>query len=141
MKWKAILPKLTHKYNNGNHIVKIFDDGTKVKETFDPNADHFTYEYPESFDLKITDYCDAGCAYCFLPNTKVKIKNTDKSIEQLKIGDYVWSYNKELKNKELKPIKQLYKHNVNKNARLSVITYKNDNIAGQNLMNRMVVFW
>lgn len=70
MKWKAILPKLTHKYTNGNHIVKIFDDGTKVKETFDQNADHFTYEYPESFDLKITDYCDAGCTYCHENSTK-----------------------------------------------------------------------
>ena len=63
-------------YKNGNHTVRIYSDGTKIKETFDPNDDHFTYEFPESFDLKITDYCDAGCAYCH-ENSTVKGKHAD----------------------------------------------------------------
>ena len=113
MTWKRTSPNIIAKYDNGNHRVILFSDGTKIKETINPDDDHFTYEFPESFDLKITDYCDAGCAYCFIPGTNVKIKNGNTSIESLKIGDYVWSFNKEMNIKELKPIKQLYKHNVN----------------------------
>lgn len=51
-------------YKNGNHRAIIFDDGTKIKKTIDPSADHFTYDFPENFDIKITGYCDAGCKYC-----------------------------------------------------------------------------
>ena len=72
--------KLLKCYENGNHIVKILDDGTKIKETGHAEAvclpgmksgykkwvpsdeDHFTYDLPENADIKITDYCDAGCA-------------------------------------------------------------------------------
>lgn len=113
MKWKAISSIKISEYYNGNHKVSLYANGTKIKETNDPNADHFTYTYPESFDLKITDYCDGGCKFCFVPGTKVKLLNNDKKIETLQIGDYVWSYNKNLKRKELKPIKKLYKHNIN----------------------------
>lgn len=78
MNWKKILssPHPWYEYRNGNHIVKLYCDGTKVKETIDPNDDHFTYEFPESFDLKITDYCDAGCAYCH-ENSTTKGKHAD----------------------------------------------------------------
>lgn len=113
MKWKPISSIKICEYINGNHKVSLYCDGTKIKETFNPNVDHFTYIYPESFDLKITDYCDGGCKYCFVPGTMVKLSHTDKNIELLQIGDYVWSYNKDLKIKELKPIKKLYKHNIN----------------------------
>lgn len=113
MNWKKISPELMNTYTNGNHTVRIYSDGTKIKETIDPNDDHFTYEFPESFDLKITDYCDAGCTYCFIPGTKVKLKNTEKEIELLNINDLVWSFNVQENKLELKPIKKLYKHNVN----------------------------
>lgn len=55
---------LLYKYKNGNHYTEIYDDGTRIRETIDPEADHFIYEFPESFDCKITDYCDAGCPFC-----------------------------------------------------------------------------
>ena len=61
MKWKKTSSKMIFQYHNGNHWVYLYCDGTKIKKTFDPDADHFTYEYPESFDLKITDACDGGC--------------------------------------------------------------------------------
>ena len=64
MKWKAISSIKISEYYNGNHKVSLYANGTKIKETNNPNADHFTYEYPESFDLKITDYCDGGCKFC-----------------------------------------------------------------------------
>jgi len=63
-------------YTNGNHTVIIHDDGTKIKETIDPNADHFTYDFPENFDIKITDQCDAGCIYCH-ENSTINGKHGD----------------------------------------------------------------
>lgn len=53
-------------YQNGNTIVSILEDGTKIRE----------YEglpeivYPESIDVKITNYCDMGCLYCHEMSTK-----------------------------------------------------------------------
>ena len=70
MIWKKTSPSIIAKYDNGNHRVTLFSDGTKIKETINPDDDHFTYEFPESFDLKITDYCDAGCKYCAEDSTK-----------------------------------------------------------------------
>jgi hypothetical protein len=51
---------LLHSYTNGNTHVSLYDDGTKIRE-FDgvPKPIH-----PESFDCKITNYCDGGCRWC-----------------------------------------------------------------------------
>ena len=73
-----ISKKVLGRYINGNHSVVIFEDGTKVKSTghwekntknganvwVEDDQDHFTYDFPENFDIKITDYCDGGCIYC-----------------------------------------------------------------------------
>lgn len=54
------------KYANGNTVVTIFDDGTKIREyEGEPIVEH-----PESIDVKITDWCDLGCAYCHESSTK-----------------------------------------------------------------------
>ena len=47
------MEKKLNTYTNGNHKVTIYSDGTKIKETIDPKADHFTYDFPENFDIKI----------------------------------------------------------------------------------------
>lgn len=54
--------KLLNKYLNGNVTVTLFDNGTKIQEWNDneqPNPD-----YPNSMDIKITNYCNAGCNWC-----------------------------------------------------------------------------
>jgi hypothetical protein len=52
--------ELLNKYKNGNYTVSIFDDGTKEREFEEtPNP-----VWPESMDVKVTDYCDAGCKFC-----------------------------------------------------------------------------
>lgn len=48
-------------YTNGNYRVRIYSDGTKVREN---DLDFFEPEFPESFDIKITNQCDMGCAMC-----------------------------------------------------------------------------
>ena len=100
--------KLLKCYENGNHIVKILDDGTKIKETGHAEAVclpgmksgykkwvpsdevHFTYDFPENADIKITDYCDAGCAYCH-ENSTIKgvhgdLRRIEKTLDSLHAG-------------------------------------------------------
>ena len=54
-------------YKNGNYEVSLFSDGSKIREWKDevePCAD-----FPESIDLKITDWCDARCFFCHEKST------------------------------------------------------------------------
>ena len=77
------MEKKLNTYTNGNHKVTIYSDGTKIKETIDPKADHFTYDFPENFDIKITDQCDGGCVYCH-ENSTVNGKHGDlKALEPM----------------------------------------------------------
>lgn len=47
-------------YQNGNYNISILNDGTKIREYDNiPNP-----IYPESIDVKITNYCDAKCTFC-----------------------------------------------------------------------------
>jgi hypothetical protein len=48
-------------YQNGNYFVKLYSNGTKIKQT---KGDKFIAEFPDSIDLKITDYCDRNCQMC-----------------------------------------------------------------------------
>lgn len=59
--------KLLGAYRNGNYNVTLFEDGTKIRATED---DDFIAEFPESFDCKITNYCDMGCVMCHENSTK-----------------------------------------------------------------------
>lgn len=75
-------------YKNGNTIVEIRQDGTKIRYT--PDLVEAKPEYPESIDLKITNHCEIGCPMCFAAGTKVLMADyTYKNIEEIKIGDEV----------------------------------------------------
>lgn len=54
-------------YRNGGYEVSIHVDGTKVREAVDPGVPP---EHPEQMDLKVTDWCDAGCHWCHEMSTK-----------------------------------------------------------------------
>ena len=56
---------LLKKYQNGNYNINIFDDGTKIREY----ENSLIPEYPESIDVKITDYCNANCQFCHEQST------------------------------------------------------------------------
>lgn len=45
--------KMLATYKNGNHKVIIFDDGTKIKETIDPNADHLHMTFQKTSTLRL----------------------------------------------------------------------------------------
>ena len=65
------------KYQNGNTTVTIYEDGTKIRE-FDDTPEIY---FPESLDVKITNYCDLGCKYCHENST---IKGEHADLEKLK---------------------------------------------------------
>lgn len=58
-------------YKNGNYVVSIFEDGTKIrtnplKPAPGQQADeYFNAAFPESMDVTITHRCDAGCEMCY----------------------------------------------------------------------------
>lgn len=69
------------KFQNGNINVTILSDGTKIREYEGVKKP----EFPETIDVKITNYCDLGCAYCH-ENSTVKGKDGDLAclLEQVK---------------------------------------------------------
>ena len=54
--------KLLKEYKNGNAIVKIYEDGTRVIET---EADRFDYERPLNIDVNVSNRCLMGCQFCY----------------------------------------------------------------------------
>ena len=53
------------RYQNGNYFVSInLDNGTKIRETINPDATEFVADFPESADVKITNKCPYNCMFC-----------------------------------------------------------------------------
>lgn len=65
-------------YKNGNTEVTLLTDGTKIRE-----CESIPFiNFPESIDVKITNYCDMGCAYCHESSTTKGIHgDLDKLLE------------------------------------------------------------
>jgi hypothetical protein len=55
-------------YQNGNVKMSLFSDGTKIHEW--PDGEIAQPTMPSSIDIKISNYCDAGCAYCHEMSTE-----------------------------------------------------------------------
>ena len=58
---------LMHRYVNGGYEVSIYEDGTKMRVETDPGVPPV---HAEQMDLKITDWCDAGCFWCHEKSTR-----------------------------------------------------------------------
>lgn len=61
------LPAQIASYRNGGYEVSLHSDGTKVRREIDPSL---APAHPEQMDLKITDWCDAGCFWCHEKSTR-----------------------------------------------------------------------
>ena len=94
-------------FENGNYTVKLnLLNGTKIRETEDDFLNPTTIE---SMDIKITNCCDMGCKYCFPPGTQItKADNSKVYIENIKVGDFVKSYNKAIASIEDREVKQIF---------------------------------
>jgi len=60
-------------YKNGNYDVLILQDGTKIRQTL---SETFQPDFPESLDVKITNYCDLNCQFCH-ENSSINGKHCD----------------------------------------------------------------
>jgi hypothetical protein len=54
------------RYRNGGYQVEIFSDGTKTRTEVEAGM---APVLPEQMDCKITNWCDAGCAWCHEKST------------------------------------------------------------------------
>ena len=73
------------RYQNGNYFVSInLDNGTKIRETINPNATEFVADFPESADVKITNKCSYNCAFCH-EVSNINGKNSDA------VHSHVWN--------------------------------------------------
>ena len=70
---------LLHKYFNGNHYTSIYDDGTRIRETINPEDNKFTYDFAENVDVLITKRCDVNCPYCH-ENANINGKHGDLNL-------------------------------------------------------------
>lgn len=52
-------------YKNNDYKVFLLNDGTKIRK-----GNSFNAIFPESIDLKITNYCDLACPFCHEQSTK-----------------------------------------------------------------------
>jgi len=59
--------EVLHSYVNGNYSVTLYKDGTKVRD-YGGEAS-LVPQYPESIDVKITNYCDLNCKFCHEEST------------------------------------------------------------------------
>ena len=104
--------KLIAAYNNGNYNVAIYDDGTKIRDNGNDSR-IFTPEFPESIDLKITNYCDKGCKFCLKPSAQIVTQGGSKSISEIQVGDQVASFDTIKNQIEYKSVAKLYKRPYN----------------------------
>lgn len=54
--------QILYTYVNGDYKVTIYSDGTKEREWDETKVSK--PNFPESIDVKITDFCDLNCPYC-----------------------------------------------------------------------------
>jgi len=73
-------------HENGNYTITIYKNGTKVRSSKNGTSiKDLTPKFPESIDLKITNYCDLGCKYCHEgSNQNGKYANLKKTLQVLK---------------------------------------------------------
>ena len=57
------MERLLGQYKNSNAIVKLYEDGTKIRETEDD--DFLPAERPETMDVCISEYCANDCPMCY----------------------------------------------------------------------------
>jgi organic radical activating enzyme len=60
------MKSILSEYQNGNFLVRLYDDGTQERIC---GNNELKPEFPCSLDVKITNWCDAGCSYCYEKST------------------------------------------------------------------------
>ena len=78
--------KLLHSYLNGNVRVTLFDNGTKIQEWDGDDYCDAKPDFPNSMDVKITNYCNLACPFCHEKST-IHGKHADLTYLLTKLKD------------------------------------------------------
>lgn len=74
-------PICVYDKKNNDFIIQDIYKGDKIRLSFSSDEKTTKSSIPELVDLKITDYCDFGCTFCYQSSTK---KGNHASFENLK---------------------------------------------------------
>lgn len=139
---------ILYQYTNGSTFVTIKEDGTKIREydeRFPPSV-----EFPESIDIKITNYCDLNCPFCHENSNKLgkhadldllfdKLKDLPNGVELACLSgeSVVYSENGMVEIKDLKIGDYIYdsNHNLVEVKNIQTSTKKVVNIKGNKGFN------
>ena len=131
-----------HTYRNGNAIIKISDiDGTRKMFTMD---DEFDFAFPVSMDLNLTQYCDAGCKFCYAECSK---EGKHGDIMAAKFVDTLHPYTEcalqvnDLSHPQLVPfLYKLKRRNIFANITVNQIHFERKQEAIRNLVNQELIY-
>lgn len=70
--------KLIGEYKNGNTLVQLYEDGTKIRSY--PDNEKPRSDFPECIDMTITYRCTQGCKYCY--------QNASKNGQQANLREF-----------------------------------------------------
>jgi hypothetical protein len=86
----------------------VWFDGKTVRFAINPRNPILELEYPEFYDVKLTGKCSFGkCKYCLTEESKISTINGNISIKDIKIGDNVFTMNKNYEF-EICEVEQIY---------------------------------
>ena len=67
----------------------------------------------EFYDVSLGNKCQTGkCNFCLVPSTKITTMSGNISIENIKEGDFVYSFNENTGDTEIKQVDQIFKREI-----------------------------
>lgn len=99
-------------FKDKNYRAVFFDNQT-MRFTLDATKPIKELEYPEFYDIKVTNKCNGNCVYCLTEDMKIKTKDGDKDIKDITENDFVYTLNLRTNEVELQQVSQLFKREYN----------------------------
>ena len=94
-----------------NNYKAIFYKNCTFRVALDSTKPITNLEYAEFYDIALNDKCHGKCPDCFIEGTKISTKDGDINIQDINIGDLVYSINKETSELQLCNVDQLHQRN------------------------------
>lgn len=87
----------------------VYYNGKTLRIAIDAKKPITELEYPEFYDVKITNKCLGACPNCFVENTLFNTVKGNVPIQDVKIGDIAPTYNEYSKQIENNVVSQVHK--------------------------------
>ena len=89
----------------------IYHNGKTLRQQYNSKNPIEELDFPEFYDIKITNNCEGKCHFCLEENTLIKTIDGEKKIKDIVIGDTV--INSNTKNMDIitNQVSQLHKRN------------------------------